>query len=125
MLHRILWLVNSSATCANYYIQEGSSFLIQMEPRILIICWNINYTALQCFEHSACYMYLVYSLGLHSPHWAMDTPVINSCSVVSFVLLGAIGNMRRLQILNLTNNHISCLPSSVGKLKQLEELSLQ
>ena len=42
-----------------------------------------------------------------------------------YIHAGGIGKLRRLVILNITNNHVSRLPASLGRLARLEELGIQ
>jgi len=51
--------------------------------------------------------------------------VIKSNEMPYCWLADAIGNMKKLQILNLTNNQLLYLPRAIGKLKELEEFSVQ
>ena len=55
--------------------------------------------------------------------WQINSVYIYLLYVYTFA--GDFGSMTSLIILSLTNNHITSLPQSVGKLCNLQELSLQ
>ena len=56
----------------------------------------------------------------------MTHPVSSPMHVYAlYIHAGGIGKLRRLVILNITNNHVSHLPASLGRLARLEELGIQ